>query len=99
LKNDKIFHNIYSIRNGWLEVESGGGNGGNGRVYWTYNEVSQFSQLATTGFNPVMTGSFMLKPGFDNLSNRNSKHGMDGWVFDGQYVLGRMWHSISYNRI
>src|SRR5918998_1324828 len=38
----------HPIKNGWLEVQSGGGNG---RVYWNYHEVPQFSQLPTAGFN------------------------------------------------
>src|SRR5918993_3393968 len=50
----------HPIKNGWLEVQSGGGNG---RVYWNYHEVPQFSQLPTAGFNTAMTGTFMFKPG------------------------------------
>ena len=30
----------------------------------------------------------MLKPGIDNLSNKDRNHGTDGWVLDGQYVFG-----------
>ncbi|HSF49844.1 MAG TPA: hypothetical protein VLA74_03710, partial [Nitrososphaeraceae archaeon] len=57
--------NAHPIKNGWLEVQSGGGNG---RVYWNYHELPQFSQLDTAGFNNVMTGTFKLKPGIENLS-------------------------------
>ncbi|HZB64016.1 MAG TPA: hypothetical protein VE307_01775, partial [Nitrososphaeraceae archaeon] len=55
----------HPIKNGFIEVQSGGGNG---RVYWNYHEVPQFSQLPTAGFNTAMTGTFMFKPGIDNLS-------------------------------
>jgi hypothetical protein len=75
----------HSIRNGWLEIESGGGNG---RVYWNYHELPYFSQLSTAGYNTVMTGTFMFKPGIDNLSIKDGNHGTDGWVLDGQLVFG-----------
>src|SRR5215212_6848896 len=71
----------HPIKNGWLEVQSGGGNG---RVYWNYHELPQFSQLPTAGFNTAMTGTFMFKPGIDNLSIKDGNHGTDGWVLDGK---------------
>ena len=75
----------HPIKNGWLEVQSGGGNG---RVYWNYHEVPQFSQLPTAGFNTAMTGTFMFKPGIDNLSIKDGNHGTNGWSFDGELVFG-----------
>ena len=75
----------HPIKNGWLEVQSGGGNG---RVYWNYHEVPQYSQLPTAGFNTAMTGTFMFRPGIDNLSIKDGNHGTDGWVLDGQVVFG-----------
>jgi hypothetical protein len=75
----------HPIKNGWLEVQSGGGNG---RVYWNYHEVPQFSQLPTAGFNTAMTGTFMFKPGIDNLSIKDGNHGTGGWVLDGNLVFG-----------
>jgi hypothetical protein len=75
----------HPIKNGWLEVQSGGGNG---RVYWNYHEVPQFSQLPTAGFNTAMTGTFMFKPGIDNLSIKDGNHGTNGWSLDGQLVFG-----------
>src|ERR671910_209349 len=75
----------HPIKNGWLEVQSGGGNG---RVYWNYHEVPQFSQLPTAGFNTVMTGTFMFKPEIDNLSIKDGNHGTNGWVLDGKVVFG-----------
>lgn len=75
----------HPIKNGWLEVQSGGGNG---RVYWNYHEVPQFSQLPTAGFNTAMTGTFMFKPGIDNLSIKDGNHGTNGWVLDGKVVFG-----------
>ncbi|HJU58267.1 MAG TPA: hypothetical protein VJ583_00835, partial [Nitrososphaeraceae archaeon] len=75
----------HPIKNGWLEVQSGGGNG---RVYWNYHEVPQFSQLPTAGFNTAMTGTFMFKPGIDNLSIKDGNHGTNGWVLDGDLVFG-----------
>jgi hypothetical protein len=77
--------NSHPIKNGWLEVQSGGGNG---RVYWNYHEVPQFSQLPTAGFNTAMTGTFMFKPGIDNLSIKDGNHGTNGWVLDGKVVFG-----------
>ena len=71
----------HPIKNGWLEVQSGGGNG---RVYWNYHEVPQFSQLPTAGFNTAMTGTFMFKPGIDNLSIKDGNHNTDGWSLEGQ---------------
>ncbi len=75
----------HPIKNGWLEVQSGGGNG---RVYWNYHEVPQFSQLPTAGLNTAMTGTFMFKPGIDNLSIKDGNHGTNGWVLDGKVVFG-----------
>jgi hypothetical protein len=75
----------HPIKNGWLEVQSGGGNG---RVYWNYHEIPQFSQLPTAGFNTAMTGTFMFKPGIDNLSIKDGNHGTNGWVFDGKLFFG-----------
>ena len=75
----------HPIKNGWLEVQSGGGNG---RVYWNYHEVPQFSQLPTAGFNTAMTGTFMFKPGIDNLSIKDGNHNTDGWSLEGQYAFG-----------
>ena len=75
----------HPIKNGWLEVQSGGGNG---RVYWNYHEVPQYSQLPTAGFNTAMTGTFMFRPGIDNLSIKDGNHGTDGWVLDGKVVFG-----------
>src|SRR5918994_2567457 len=75
----------HPIKNGWLEVQSGGGNG---RVYWNYHEVPQFSQLPTAGFNTAMTGTFMFKPGIDNLSIKDGNHNTDGWVLNGKYDVG-----------
>ncbi|HEU4483778.1 MAG TPA: hypothetical protein VFR65_12085 [Nitrososphaeraceae archaeon] len=75
----------HPIKNGWLEVQSGGGNG---RVYWNYHEVPQFSQSPTAGFNTAMTGTFMFKPGIDNLSIKDGNHGTNGWVLDGKVVFG-----------
>jgi hypothetical protein len=75
----------HPIKNGWLEVQSGGGNG---RVYWNYHEVPQFSQSPTAGFNTAMTGTFMFKPGIDNLSIKDGNHGTGGWVLDGKYAFG-----------
>jgi hypothetical protein len=86
----------HSVKNGWLEVQSGGGNG---RVYWNYHESPQFSQLPTAGFNTVMTGTFMLKPGIDNLSIKDGNHGTDGWSLDGQYVFGGFGLSIHRDEI
>src|ERR671912_2057818 len=75
----------HPIKNGWLEVQSGGGNG---RVYWNYHEVPQFSQLPTAGFNTAMTGTFMFKPGIDNLSIKDGNHNTDGWVLNGKFAFG-----------
>jgi hypothetical protein len=75
----------HPIKNGWLDVQSGGGNG---RVYWNYHEVPQFSQLPTAGFNTAMTGTFMFKPGIDNLSIKDGNHNTDGWSLEGQYAFG-----------
>ena len=75
----------HPIKNGFIEVQSGGGNG---RVYWNYHEVPQFSQLPTAGFNTAMTGTFMFKPGIDNLSIKDGNHNTDGWVLNGKYAFG-----------
>jgi len=75
----------HPIKNGWLEVQSGGGNG---RVYWNYHEVPQFSQLPTAGFNTAMTGTFMFKPGIDNLSIKDGNHNTGGWSLENQYAFG-----------
>jgi len=83
--------NAHPIKNGWLEVQSGGGNG---RVYWNYHELPQFSQLDTAGFNTVMTGTFKLKPGIENLSIKDGNHGTNGWVLDGKLVFGGFGFSI-----
>jgi len=83
----------HPIKNGWLEVQSGGGNG---RVYWNYHEVPQFSQSPTAGFNTAMTGTFMFRPGIDNLSIKDGNHGTNGWVLDGKYVFGGF--GLSFHR-
>jgi hypothetical protein len=83
----------HPIKNGWLEVQSGGGNG---RVYWNYHEVPQFSQLPTAGFNTAMTGTFMFRPGIDNLSIKDGNHGTDGWVLDGKFAFGGF--GLSFHR-
>src|SRR5215213_3764561 len=83
----------HPIKNGWLEVQSGGGNG---RVYWNYHEVPQFSQLPTAGFNTAMTGTFMFKPGIDNLSIKDGNHGTNGWILDGKVVFGGF--GLSFHR-
>ena len=88
--------NAHIIKNGWLEVQSGGGNG---RVYWDYHEVPQFSQLDTAGFNTVMTGTFKLKPGIENLSIKDGNHGTDGWILDGKLVFGGFGFSIHRNEV
>ncbi len=75
----------HPIKNGFIEVQSGGGNG---RVYWNYHEVPQFLQLPTAGFNTAMTGTFMFKPGIDNLSIKDGNHNTDGWVLNGKYAFG-----------
>ncbi|MDW3604798.1 MAG: hypothetical protein QOK67_07140, partial [Nitrososphaeraceae archaeon] len=75
----------HPIKNGFIEVQSGGGNG---RVYWNYHEVPQFSQLPTAGFNTAMTGTFIFKPGIDNLSIKDGNHNTDGWVLNGKYAFG-----------
>jgi len=75
----------HPIKNGWLEIQSGGGNG---RVYWDYHKLPQFSQLPTAGFNTAMTGTFMFKPGIDNLSIKDGNHGTNGFAFDGKLVFG-----------
>ena len=75
----------HPIKNGWLDVQSGGGNG---RVYWNYHEVPQFSQLPTAGFNTAMTGTFMFKPGIDNLSIKDGNHNTGGWSLEGQHAFG-----------
>jgi hypothetical protein len=75
----------HPIKNKFIEVQSGGGNG---RVYWNYHEVPQFSQLPTAGFNTAMTGTFMFKPGIDNLSIKDGNHNTDGWVLNGKYAFG-----------
>ena len=75
----------HPVKDGWLEVQSGGGNG---RVYWNYHAAPQFSQLPTAGFNTAMTGTFMLKPGIDNLSIKDGNHGTNGWSLDGDLVFG-----------
>jgi hypothetical protein len=83
----------HPIKNGWLEVQSGGGNG---RVYWNYHELPQFSQLPTAGFNTAMTGTFMFRPGIDNLSIKDGNHGTDGWVLDGKFAFGGF--GLSFHR-
>ncbi|HSF50677.1 MAG TPA: hypothetical protein VLA74_07970, partial [Nitrososphaeraceae archaeon] len=83
--------NSHPIKNGWLEIQSGGGNG---RVYWNYHELPQYSQLDTAGFNTVMTGTFKLKPGIENLSIKDGNHGTNGWVLDGKLVFGGFGFSI-----
>jgi hypothetical protein len=86
----------HPIKNGWLEVQSGGGNG---RVYWNYHEVPQYSQLPTAGFNTAMTGTFMFRPGIDNLSIKDGNHGTDGWVLDGKFVFGGFGLSFHRNNV
>ena len=75
----------HPIKAGWLEVQSGGGNG---RVYWNYHESPQYSQLPTAGFNTAMTGTFMLKPGIDNLSIKDGNHPTNGWSLENDLVFG-----------
>ncbi|MFB5600560.1 MAG: LamG-like jellyroll fold domain-containing protein [Nitrososphaeraceae archaeon] len=84
---------FHQIKNGWLEIQSGGGNG---RVYWNYHELPQFTQLPTAGFNTVMTGTFKIKPGIDNFSLKDGNHGTNGWILEGQLVFGGF--GISFHR-
>jgi hypothetical protein len=83
----------HPIKNGWLEIQSGGGNG---RVYWDYHKLPQFSQLPTAGFNTAMTGTFMFRPGIDNLSIKDGNHGTTGFAFDGKLVFGGF--GLSFHR-
>ena len=81
----------HSVKDGWLEIESGGGNG---RVYWNYHELPEFEQLEEMGFNTVMTGTFKMPPEMDNLSIKDGNHGTNGWVLDDQVVFGGFGLSI-----
>ena len=85
-----------SIKNGWLEIESGLGDG---RVFWNYHELPQFAQIPTEGYNTVFTGKFMFKPGIDNLSIKDGNHGTNGWDLDGQLIFGGFGISLHRNKV
>ena len=78
------------INNGWLYIETGGGNG---RVYWDYHTLPRYAQNDQPGFNIAMTFKFK-HVGNDNVSIKDGNHGTDGWEFSGQLFFGGFGMSI-----
>ena len=82
--------NSHTISNGYLNIETGGGNG---RCYWDYHTLSRYSQDDQPGFNIAFTCKFKWV-NTDNLSIKDGNHGTDGWSLDGQLVFGGFGYSL-----
>jgi predicted phosphodiesterase len=82
----------HSIKGGWLEIETGGGNG---RVYWNHHEIGEESLK----FNNYLALEFKLPSGSENLSIKDGNHGTDGWSLEGRFVFGGFGFSIHRTEI
>jgi hypothetical protein len=83
----------HSIRGGWLQIETGGGNG---RCYWNHHEIPNSESMRTNNFLAL---EFKLPSGCENLSIKDGNHGTDGWVLDGRFVFGGFGFSIHRTEI
>lgn len=72
------------ILNGWLYIQTGGGNG---RVYWDYHTRPRYAQDDQPGFNIAMTFKFRWV-GNDNVSVKDGNHGTGGFEFENSLVFG-----------
>lgn len=68
----------HKISDGWLEIDSGGGNG---RVYWDYVKHPTMKADPKYGKSIAMTGTFKLQSA-DNLSIKDGNHGTDGSIIE-----------------
>jgi hypothetical protein len=75
----------HKINNGYLEIDTGGGNG---RIYWDFHRVNKkaIEQEQGFGYHHVFIGTFVL--GGENLSIKIGNHGSDGREYDGKMVFG-----------
>ena len=97
LKNDPILLlsnasgvQTHTIKDGWLDINTGGGNG---RVYWEYYDLPQWNTNPNLGFQNVFASVFRLK-GADNYSQKDGDHGTTGYTFDGKTFFGGFGWSI-----
>jgi hypothetical protein len=74
----------HEISDGWLYIETGGGNG---RVYWDYHTRPRWSQDDQPGFNLAMTFKFKWINN-DNVSVKDGNHGTGGFAFENSLVFG-----------
>lgn len=79
----------HAIQDGWLQVNTGGGNG---RVYEEYYELPAWAD-GVLGFKNCFSSIFMLK-GAENYSQKDGNHGTTGYTWDGKTMLGGFGWSI-----
>lgn len=85
----------HEILDGYVLVETGGGNG---RVYWDYHTLSRYVQDDTPAYNNVMFFKFKWV-GNDNVSIKDGNHGTTGYAYDGIYVFGGFGYSLHVSEI
>lgn len=78
------------ISDGWLYIETGGGNG---RVYWDYHTLPRFDVDDQPGFNIAMTFKFK-HVGNDNISVKDGNHGTGGFEFESTLKFGGFGFSL-----
>ena len=64
----------HTIKDGKIEIDTGGGNG---RLYWDYFKIAAMKANSKFGKAISFTGSFTLGSG-ENLSIKDGNHGTDG---------------------
>jgi hypothetical protein len=82
--------NSCRITDGWLYIQTGGGNG---RVYWDYHVLPRYAVDDQPGFNMAMTFRFK-HVGNDNVSVKDGNHGTGGFEFENSLVFGGFGYSI-----
>lgn len=86
-----LFSNASSVKNhvinneGWLIINSGGGNG---RIYLELYEIPEFKTLPQFKRNLVLMTTFKMSPNAANLSIKYGNHGTTGFLYNSKRFFG-----------
>jgi hypothetical protein len=75
----------HTVKDGWLQINSGGGNG---RIYLELYEIPEFKTLPQFKRNLVLMATFKPSPNNANFSIKYGNHGTTGFLYNGKRFMG-----------
>ena len=85
----------HTVKDGWLQINSGGGNG---RIYLELYEIPEFKTLPQFKRNLVLMTTFKLSPNTANFSIKYGNHGTTGFLYNGKRFMGGFGQHYGYSK-